>query len=562
MRRLYILTLVVAVSLFAAPRLAAQDFGGTTLNNDLVTWSDLQNLSFTSHNYGTARSMGMGNAFTALGADLTSASLNPAGIGMYVESDFSFSPMMQFSKSKTEGGEPFYVGVPKRQQEFKDHSERFGMSSIGGVFSVYRGTGALTNLNLGVVYNRIADFNYNTMSASIGNPATCSMANLFCTLSNIDGLQTEANGTMSFGNDPYYWGATLAYKNGLTNKDDQGWYIDRIAEYAEIDQYSATEVRGSLGEYDFTMGMNFADIVYVGATLGIQSLNYKRSVFYGENYFYPDQIYPSGEDMPYQLEYMNYEQRTRLSGTGINFKIGVTVRPVNWFRVGIAYHTPTFMNTSLRYGADMWSATYSAGNNPDGYNLDRDGYTYFNVGTPVWEDAGENSWNYTSPSRLLLGTAFTLGGRVILSADYERSWYQSVKLKDSPIYGLDYTDVTKMVFQGSNTVRVGAEAYLLPFLAVRAGYIYSGNTLRNGYESIIAGHTIPTRQEYVTAGLGLKFSRTVYLDLAYQYGTTKYTAHQTFYYTDYDNPNNNIESIVFNDKVSRHIAVVTLGFRF
>ena len=562
MRRLYIVIMVAVVSLFAAPRLSAQDFGGTTLNNDIVTWSDLQNLSFTSHNYGTARSMGMGNAFTALGADLTSASLNPAGIGMYVESDFSFSPMMQFSKTKTEGGEPFYVGVPKRQQEFKDHSERFGMSSIGGVFSVYRGTGALTNLNLGVVYNRIADFNYNTMSASIGNPATCSMANLFCTLSNIDGLQTNADGTMPFGNDPYYWGATLAYKNGLTNKDELGWYIDRIAEYAEIDQYSATEVRGSLGEYDFTMGMNFADIVYVGATLGIQSLNYKRSVFYGENYFYPDQIYPSGEDMPYQLEYMNYEQRTRLSGTGINFKLGVTVRPVKWWRVGIAYHTPTFMNTSLQYGADMWSATYSAGNNPDGYNLDRDGYTYFNVGTPVWEDAGENSWNYTSPSRLLLGTAFTLGGRVILSADYERSWYQSVKLKDSPIYGLDYTDITKMVFQGSNTVRVGAEAYLLPFLAVRAGYIYSGNTLRKGYEGIIAGHTIPTRQEYITAGLGLKFSRTVYLDLAYQYGTTKYTAHQTFYYTDYDNLNNNIESIVFNDKVSRHIAVVTLGFRF
>lgn len=562
MRRIYIVIMVAVVSLFAAPRLSAQDFGGTTLNNDIVTWSDLQNLSFTSHNYGTARSMGMGNAFTALGADLTSASLNPAGIGMYVESDFSFSPMMQFSKTKTEGGEPFYVGVPKRQQEFKDHSERFGMSSIGGVFSVYRGTGALTNLNLGVVYNRIADFNYNTMSASIGNPATNSMANLFCTLSNIDGLQTNADGTMPFGNDPYYWGATLAYKNGLTNKDELGWYIDRIAEYAEIDQYSATEVRGSLGEYDFTMGMNFADIVYVGATLGIQSLNYKRSVFYGENYFYPDQIYPSGEDMPYQLEYMNYEQRTRLSGTGINFKLGVTVRPVKWWRVGIAYHTPTFMNTSLQYGADMWSATYSAGNNPDGYNLDRDGYTYFNVGTPVWEDAGENSWSYTSPSRLLLGTAFTLGGRVILSADYERSWYQSVKLKDSPIYGLDYTDITKMVFQGSNTVRVGAEAYLLPFLAVRAGYIYSGNTLRKDYEGIIAGHTIPTRQEYITAGLGLKFSRTVYLDLAYQYGTTKYTAHQTFYYTDYDNLNNNIESIVFNDKVSRHIAVVTLGFRF
>ena len=562
MRRLYILTMVAALSLFAAPRLSAQDFGGTILDNDIVTWGDLQNLSFTSHNYGTARSMGMGNAFTALGADLTSATLNPAGIGMYVESDFSLSPMMQFSKSKTANSDPFYVGVPKRQQEFKDHSERFGMSSVGGVFSVYRGTGALTNLNMGVVYNRIADFNYNTMSASIANSAVNSMANLFCTMSNINNLQTNSDGTMPFGNDPYYWGATLAYKNGLTNKDGEGWYIDRIAPYAEIDQYSATEVRGSLGEYDFTMGMNFADIVYVGATLGIQSLNYKRTVFYGENYFYPNGEYPSGDDMPYQLEYMNYEQRTRLSGTGINFKMGVTVRPVKWWRVGIAYHTPTFMSTSLRYGADMWSQTFSAGNNPDDYRLDKNGYTYFNVGSPVWEDVGENAWNYTSPSRLLLGTAFTLGGRVIISADYERSWYQSVELKDSPIYGLDYTDVTKMVFKGSNTVRVGAEAYLLPFLAVRAGYIYSGNNLRNGWEDVVMGHTIPTRQQYVTAGLGLKFTRTVYLDLAYQYGTTNYTKHQTFYFTDAYDADYDLGSRIFEDKVSRHIAVVTLGFRF
>ena len=58
----------------------------------------------------------------------------------------------------------------------------------------------------------------------------------------------------------------------------------------------------------------------------------------GENYNYPNG-YPSGDEMSYQLEYMNYEQRTRLSGTGINFKIGVTLRPVKWWRVGIAYHT-------------------------------------------------------------------------------------------------------------------------------------------------------------------------------------------------------------------------------
>ena len=102
----------------------------------------------------------------------------------------------------------------------------------------------------------------------------------------------------------------------------------------------------------------------------------------------------------------------------------------------------------------------------------------------------------------------------------------------------------------------------VPERRVRAGYIYSGNNLRNGWEDVVMGHTIPTRQQYVTAGIGLKFTRTVYLDLAYQYGTTNYTKHQTFYFTDAYDADYDLGSRIFEDKVSRHIAVVTLGFRF
>ena len=213
-----------------------------------------------------------------------------------------------------------------------------------------------------------------------------SIADFFCALSDIDGLPTDG-----FTVYPYYDGATLAYYNGLTNKDDQGWFIDRIGQNASIDQFSAIDVHGSLGEYDFSVGMNFADIVYVGATIGLQSLNYRRSVYYGENYNYPNG-YPSYEEMPKQLDYMGYEQRTRLTGTGVNLKLGVTVRPVNWWRVGLAYHTPTYMNTTLIYGSDMWSETYAGSNS----NIE-----YANVASPIAEDAGDNAWHYTSPSRLL-----------------------------------------------------------------------------------------------------------------------------------------------------------------
>ncbi len=378
MKKLYTLVAVALLAVAAAPRLSAQtvNFGGTALNNDIITWGDIYNLSNTAHNYGTARSMAMGNAFTALGADMVSASLNPAGIGMYVESDISLSPMMQFTKSPTRGGEPYYNGVPRREQTFKDRTSRFGMSSIGGVFTAYRGTGAVTNVNVGFAYNRIADFNQSYRNASLGNSAINSMANLFCEMSNLDGLQTDADGRMDFGNDPYYWGAVLAYKNGLTNKDDQGWFIDRISPDAEIDQYSAVQTRGSIGEYAITFGMNFVDKFYIGASLGIQSINYRRTTYYGENYIYAEGLYPSGEEMPYQLDYMNYSQATELSGTGVNFKIGATYRPFKFLRLGIAYHTPTAYNVALGYQAEMWSRTFSAGSNPDGYEFDKDGYFY------------------------------------------------------------------------------------------------------------------------------------------------------------------------------------------
>jgi hypothetical protein len=220
------------------------------------------------------------------------------------------------------------------------------------------------------------------------------------------------------------------------------------------------------------------------------------------------------------------------------------------------------MNMSLQYSADMWSERDSAGHNPDGYDLSNQSYAYFNESTPQWEDVGEYAWNYASPSRLLIGTAFTLGKRAIISADYERSWYQSIHLRHSPIWGLDYTSIMKQVFKGGNTLRVGAECYVLPFMALRAGYIWSGNTLRKGFEKIIASHTMPVSQAYITAGLGLKLNESVYVEVAYQYGITRYTDYQTFYYVDNSDSANDFGSRIFNDVTTKPIAVVTLGIRF
>ncbi|MBO7264066.1 MAG: hypothetical protein J6U93_06070 [Alistipes sp.] len=558
MKRIYISALVALFAgLISTSNVKAQvlDFGGTVLNNDIATWMDLYDLSFTSHNYGTARSMAMGNAFTALGADMVSASLNPAGVAMYVGGDLSFTPMVTVAKSNT-SGEAFYANGSDGY--FSNRATRFVVPNFGVVVPVSMSTGLLTNINFAVSYNRIADFNQNRLMASRGNSADNSLANYFCEMSNADdhNFKFNSDGRLEFG-DPFYWGAVLAYKNGLTNRDDNGWFIDRIGADAIIDQYSSLETRGAVDEWSFAGGFNLVDKVYLGISIGIQSIDYTRDTYYGEDY-----LYDGGDSgLEHQLMYTNYMQTTRYYGTGHNFKFGVTARPLHWLRVGVAYHTPTYYSLETYYAGEMWTQTSYI--NP---TTEKEQIIDDYVQSPVFEEYGINSWRYRTPSRLLTGVAVTLGNRAILSADYERSWYQTLRLQESTIVGLDdvYKSYFKDVFKANNTLRLGVECYLLPAMALRAGYIWSNSAIKEDYTLAITSRPIATSQTFATAGLGLHLNKTTYLDFAYQYGTTHYTSMQPFYVTEtYDGVTTaTIESAIFDTKTKRHNIVVTLGVRF
>ena len=61
-------------------------------------------LNFSENDYeGSARTVAMGNAFTALGGDLGSISINPAGSAVAKYSQFSLTPALTFTGSTTMG---------------------------------------------------------------------------------------------------------------------------------------------------------------------------------------------------------------------------------------------------------------------------------------------------------------------------------------------------------------------------------------------------------------------------------------------------------------------------
>ena len=543
------------VSLISTSNVKAQvyDFGGTVLNNDIATWTDLYDLSFTSHHYGTARSMAMGNAFTALGADMVSASLNPAGVGMYLSGDLSFTPMISVARSNSTGEAVYDVA-----KTADNRMTRFVVPNFGVVVPISMSTGVLTNANFTVSYNRVADFNQKRLMSSLDHDYHNSLANYFSTFSNAfsGDLSFNSNGEMEY-TDPFYWGAVLAGNTGLTSRNGDVWGNSSVGYDAVVDQYSTLETMGVVDEWSFAGGFNILDKLYLGIAIGLQSIDYTRNIHYGEDYLYDND---GNSGLVDQLLSTDYWQSTYFYGTGHNFKFGLTARPVDWLRLGVAYHTPTYYSLEIGYAGAMQTVTSHLEPGMDEQVID----TYSE--SPYFEEYGINSWEYRSPSRLLTGVAVTIGKRAIISADYERSWYSSIRLQESTIYGLDdiYNDHIKSVFQGSSTLRLGAEFYAHPAIALRAGYIWSGSGIREEYQQALTSRPLPTEQSFLTAGLGLHLTKTTYLDFAYQYGTTHYTSMQPFYDTATEDGMTEpyIDSALFETKTSRQSFVLTLGFRF
>ncbi|MDR3180388.1 MAG: hypothetical protein LBT61_00465, partial [Prevotellaceae bacterium] len=88
---------------------------------------------------GTARFTAMGGAFAALGGDFTTLSINPAGIGIYRNSELTFS--LALNHGNTDAN---YLG-----NTVNDSYTKLSVNNLGVVFGHARGNEGLVSLNWG-----------------------------------------------------------------------------------------------------------------------------------------------------------------------------------------------------------------------------------------------------------------------------------------------------------------------------------------------------------------------------------------------------------------------------
>lgn len=514
--------------------------GGKLLGVSYFDLTTMKMFSQRNYAYGTARSSAMAGAFTSLGGDLASMGINPAGLGMYRASEFGLSLAVE-----TNSTHESYPGDLWREDY---NRTRFVPTNVSLALNLYQGSGALTSFTFGFGYNRRADFNYRS---TVGLPHdNYTIGQIF--ERQLDGIpEADLSRDYSYGDFPTsMWGGILGYKAYMIDPADENdeYDLTTVNPYnpfnpgsgpgvlTDVDHLLQSRTKGSIGEYNISAGMNFNNRVYVGLGIGIQDIYYRQDEIYSEQYVNDKELPNYGG----YLYNMYYGQHVKYTGTAVDFKLGIIVRPAGGLRVGVAFHSPSFVSVDQEYGADM--------------------QTELNDGQRHFAETNLLSYDYrfSSPPRLLTGISYTFGNVGVISADYERVWYNGMRISDKDGWRDDYKAAAKEIFKGADNVRVGAEFKPLPSLALRAGYAYYGSMLRD--DDRVFDGPVGERSYNVSAGIGYR-KGIVSLDLAYTYMNEKFTSYDLFYYKEpgYEAIS---QSGYLTPERTRHLVTLSFGARF
>jgi long-subunit fatty acid transport protein len=213
----------------------------------------------------------------------------------------------------------------------------------------------------------------------------------------------------------------------------------------------------------------------------------------------------------------------------------VIYKPVDFLRLGLAVHSPTFYNVTSDFSTAM-DAVYD--NPPPGAS-----------GPPSAGDSIVSNENaFRTPWKLIGSLGLRIKQYGLLSMDYERLDYSNMRLSGDESDGLN--DAVKSGYQPVNNFRFGAEAKL-KCLYLRAGLGLYGSP-EKGSKGIA----------YKTYSGGIGYTgKSFYCDFAYtllQY-TNQYTLYQ---YVEKEGPTwaNEPQVADIQNYLGRFVA--TIGFRF
>ena len=544
---------------------------------------------------GTARYMSMGGAFGALGGDLSTLSHNPAGIGVYRNSEVGFTLDLDLQHA-----EATQMGM-----KYSLNQTKFLLNNMGFVWTLRLPSSSIPNLNVGFTYNKDVSFNRRYRGGiSLNN----SLSNYIAAVTTQGGY-TESQLGEDKNNDPYNptngygapWLSILGYdgylicNQPLPGQPNTPNYIGQWGSNTSGMGYFDVQESGAVDAYNIALGGNIANVVYWGMDFSITHMNYSLTPLWSENLQNARVGDNDGfiSEMPAQWTLNNYYN---CSGTGFNYKLGFIVKPIQEFRLGFAFETPTWYNLGEAFRANI---DYRYDGMDPGSVETNGGYT------------GTNDVNFRTPWKINASAAAVLFNSLILSAEYEWTQYKKMKYSAPSPWGNDYwydygwgydypwdywwantppnydpyqpnqpgqsldqyfytNNSINEYYCNTNTFRFGAEYRVTPQFSVRAGYSFVSSPVKETtkFSMVETAGTVPNYRldnttNYITCGLGYKI-KNFYVDLAYVYKHMSSTYHAFSPWWPSSNTSNQqpIQSQISSLSLNNNQIVLSAGFKF
>lgn len=415
---------------------------------------------------GTARMQGMGGSYSSLGADATNASANPAGLGFYNRNEFSISPIFSNTNVTSE-----YLG---NSSDLSTPNTTIGQAAL--IFSNSGGRGSSKKRgSFAISYSRLIDFNSDFNYA--GTNQRSSITDSFVEIANGYGAtpgELDSEFDTNFGRA--FSPAALYYQAFTIDPVDGGGY-QPVEFSAPVEQDGRYTESGSVNQWNLSYGANFNDKTYVGASLGIRTLNY--SVLGDHSEFFPNAEV---------LQSLDYFDDLTVQGAGVNLTVGAIYRATSSVQFGVNVTTPTSMALSETYIEGL-----EINQLPNTFETD------FNQLQTVPSDF---DFRVVSPFRGNFGATFFLPKKLgFISADLEYVGYRSMNVRDpnDDRWSSDQQRLIQDTYKDVVNFKVGGEVRFSN-VHLRAG----ANYLADPY---VNTDGIDRSQTLLTIGAGYRNSR-------------------------------------------------------
>ncbi len=427
---------------------------------------------------GTARVKAVGGAMGSLGGDITATFVNPAGIAFFRTGDFLISPNYQFRNTSGR-----YL-----DNKEKSKGDKFTWGTTGLVLGGGQEGRNVRNTSFSIAYNRTADFNSDILYRGINHQSSYSQKFLEEIQRNGDKDANVVSGNLDV-NDPRY---NASYANGTSLAFNTYW-IDTVGGSTNgnfqfqsraqnilasgLIQQNRVNTRGGIDEFALGLAVNLKDKIMIGGSIGVPILHFRKTTEFIEA--------DATQNTNNQFNYAIVDETLRTTGVGFNLKAGVIYKPSEFWRLGLAIHSPSFFVLNDEYDVSITTDRDRPDSVLSDYSID------YNNGSPA-----EFKYDHFTPYRVMGSVSYVIREiqdvtkqRGFLTADVEYVNYKASSFSPhedentvtdagTKAYLKQLNKAIDKAYKGAFNFRVGGELKFTTVM-VRLGAAYYGNPYKN-----------------------------------------------------------------------------------